>query len=110
MDDKEYTEKDWKLFRRKIAIWQENYINKLNKDYIELLKQDKHPAEKFWELEKRIRKDKNHPGVIVDMRRSMMIENVLLLLKDEVICLDDLNEFSDVFKESIAMYMKIYKL
>ena len=47
MDDKEYKEKDWKLFRRKIAIWQENYINKLNEDYIELLKPDKNPAENF---------------------------------------------------------------
>lgn len=27
---KEYTEQDWKLFRKKIIIWQEQYMDKLN--------------------------------------------------------------------------------
>ena len=31
------SKKDWVLFRSKIAGWQEAYIGKLNKEYIELL-------------------------------------------------------------------------
>lgn len=50
----EFTEADWKLFRSKIGEWQEAYMDKLNKEYIELLNGDKLPSEKFWELEKRI--------------------------------------------------------
>ena len=31
------SKKDWKLFREKLPDWQENYMDKLNKQYIELL-------------------------------------------------------------------------
>lgn len=33
----ECSKNDWKLFRTKIAQWQENYMDRLNKEYIELL-------------------------------------------------------------------------
>lgn len=35
--NKEFTKKDWKLFRSKIVEWQENYMNKLNEEYIAIL-------------------------------------------------------------------------
>lgn len=41
------TKKDWDLFREKIADWQETYMNKLNKEYIELLSGEGRPSEKF---------------------------------------------------------------
>ena len=50
-----YPESDWKLYKSKIADWQEGYMEKLCKEYIELLSSDKLPSERFWELEKRIR-------------------------------------------------------
>lgn len=31
------SEEDWKLFRKKIPEWQESYMDKLNKEYIEIL-------------------------------------------------------------------------
>lgn len=33
----EISKKDWKLFRENLASWQENYMDKLTKQYIELL-------------------------------------------------------------------------
>ena len=30
-------EKDWKLFRSRIGLWQEAYMDRLNREYIELL-------------------------------------------------------------------------
>ena len=58
-----FSEKDWKLFRSKIAVWQEAYMEKLNKEYIELLSGEGNASDKFWALEKRIRGDKKDCGV-----------------------------------------------
>ena len=46
-----FTKKDWALFREKIADWQEAYMDKWNKEYIDLLNGDGRPSEKFWALE-----------------------------------------------------------
>lgn len=54
----EISKKDWKLFRENLASWQENYMDKLTKQYIELLSdENKNASDKFWELEKRIKQD-----------------------------------------------------
>lgn len=45
-----FSEKDWKIFRSKIAGWQEAYMDKLNKEYIEILSGDGKPSEKFGAL------------------------------------------------------------
>lgn len=52
---------DWKLYYKKVAVWQEHYIEKLNKEYIELLSAPGNASDHFWELEKRIKQDKKHP-------------------------------------------------
>ncbi len=102
-----FTESDWKLFRKKIIIWQENYMNRLNEEYIAILTQDKNSSEKFWELEERIKEDKKSPGVILDMRRSTMILNIFRLLNEEVIEINDLNDFSDTLKERVQVYRRL---
>ena len=62
---------------------------------------DKSASAKFWELEKRIKQDKKSPGVIIDMRRSTAINNIINLILDEVISLADLEDFSDDLKEAV---------
>ena len=52
-----FSEKDWKLFRKKISGWQEAYMEKLNREYIALLNEEGDASDKFWKLEKRIRED-----------------------------------------------------
>ena len=43
------SKKDWKLYREKLPGWQERYMEKLVKEYIEMLSNDDKPAsEKFW--------------------------------------------------------------
>ena len=59
------------MFREKIADWQEAYMDKLNKEYIELLNGEGTPSEKFWTLEERIRNDKKDTGVQLRMSRSV---------------------------------------
>ena len=72
------SKKDWKLFREKLSGWQENYMEGLVKEYADFLNNDKKPAsEKFWELEKRIKEDKHHPGVIMEMSKSEVIWDIV---------------------------------
>lgn len=96
-------EKDWKIFRKKIIVWQENYMQKLNNEYIKLLQRENVPSKNFWDLEKRIIKDKRSVGVVINMRRSTMIQNILELLRDDIIQFDDLNDFSEELKNEIKL-------
>ena len=95
-------EKDWKLFRKNLPDWQENYMEKLIKEYVDFLKGDGLASDKFWELEKKIKKDKKNPGVLLqDVRRSNFHMHLASLVRCEVISVDDLEEFTDETKETI---------
>ena len=75
------SKKDWKLFRERLLGWQENYMEGFVKEYANFLNDDKKPAsEKFWELEKRIKEDKRHPGVIMEMSKSEVIWDIVRLI------------------------------
>lgn len=100
-NDNRYTEQDWKLFKSRIAGWQEAYMDKLNKGYIELLSEEGLASDKFWELEKKIREDKKKPGVCVEMCRFALIINILNLLHDGAITMDDLEGFSDGLRDFV---------
>lgn len=101
-------EKDWKLFRKKLPEWQENYMNRLNKEYMEILSQeDKNPSDIFWELDSRIKHDRKLTGVVVhDMSRSQMHIHLLDLLGENVITLDDLLDFSEDLQERLRWLVK----
>ena len=101
----ECSKKDWALFRNKIAVWQEKYINKLNKEYIKLLSGDEAASEKFWKLEERIKSDRKHPGVIIHMRKSEIVYDIAILIRDEVIDMQDLEGFSEELKEQVQMIL-----
>ena len=101
-----YTEQDWRLFRSKVAQWQESHMDKLIQEYIALLSADGNPSEKFWQLEKRIRKDKQQTGVQVDMRRSMLAHNLIELLQEGVITLDDLDGFSESLQGALRFMLE----
>lgn len=106
MQERGFTERDWKLFRKKIADWQESYMDRLGKEYIELLSEDSNPSEKFWRLEKRIKEDRKKPGVQLEMSRSNLIYNIIALINDGAISYGDLEEFSDKLKETIRAFIK----
>lgn len=101
MSEYGFTKKDWSLFREKIADWQEAYMDKLNKEYIELLSGEGRPSEKFWALKERIRNDKKDTGVQLKMSRSNCISNIISLLNEGAITMKDLDEFSNELKENI---------
>ena len=87
------SKRDWKLFRERLSGWQENYMEGLVKEYANFLNDDKKPAsEKFWELEKRIKEDKRHLGVIMEMSKSEVIWDIVRLIRLKVIAYGDLSD------------------
>ena len=46
----EISKEDWKLFCEKVPMWQENYMERLTKTYIDLLSSPGNASEHFWEL------------------------------------------------------------
>lgn len=99
---------DWKLFREKSSDWQENYMEGLVKEYANFLNDDKKPAsEKFWELEKRIKEDKHHPGVIMELKKSEVIWDIARLIRLNVIMYDDLSDFSDELQNEVKRILEM---
>lgn len=98
----EVSKSDWKLYREKMPVWQENYMDCLNKEYIAILSaREGKASDRFWELEKRVRNDRKHPGVVIQMRKSEMVFDLIRLLRLDVITLDDLEDFSTDLKDMI---------
>ena len=106
MQEQRFTKKDWTLFRNKIADWQEAYMDRLNKEYIDLLSEDANPSEKFWRMDKRIKEDRKKTGVQLEMSRSNLIYNIISLISDGVISIEDLEEFSDELKEAVSVFVE----
>ena len=102
----EPSKRDWKLYREKIGDWQEHYMEKLVKEYADYLCSDLPASIKFWEMEKRIRRDRKTPGVCIELRKSDMFWDIAELINDRVISMDDLEEFSDGLKEAVALILK----
>lgn len=73
----EPTKKDWKLYRERIGDWQEAYMEKLVQKYVEYLQENLPASDKFWELENRIKNDKKKPGVLIEVRKSSMIWDIV---------------------------------
>lgn len=102
------SKKDWKLFQERLSDWQENYMKGLVKEYVDFLNDDtKHASEKFWELEKRIKEDKHHPGVIMEMSKSEAIWDIVRLIRLKVITYDDLSEFSDELQQEVKRILEM---
>ena len=90
----EISKQDWKLFQEKVPVWQEKYMERLVRKYIDFLESDKPASSKFWELEKKIKEDKKNPGVQLELRKSEAVWDIVMMIRDEVITKDDLAGFS----------------
>ena len=102
----EVSKNDWKLFRTRIGDWQEVYMECLVKEYMDLLNGDENASDKFWELEERIKKDKKHPGVMIELSKGNMIFDIVALINGGVITTADLEGFSDELKEGVYFLLR----
>ncbi|WP_330692183.1 hypothetical protein, partial [[Ruminococcus] lactaris] len=101
----EPTKKDWKLYRERIGDWQEAYMEKLVQKYVEYLQENLPASDKFWELENRIKNDKKKPGVLIEVRKSSMIWDIVRLIHDEVVTVKDLEGFSNELVEAVELIL-----
>ena len=99
----EIKKSDWKLFQERVPEWQEAYMEKLEEGYVKLLKGKGNPSDKFWKLEKKIKTDRKHIGVVIEMSKSDMLYDLLKMLREKVITTDDLEDFSDELKEQVKL-------
>ena len=97
----EVSKSDWKLFRAHIAEWQEAYMERLVKEYIDMLNGTGNASDKFWALEERIKKDKKHTGVMLELSKENMIFDIVTLINSGVITKADLDVFSNDLKEKV---------
>lgn len=97
----EISKSDWKLFREKLPEWQEAYMEKLVAKYIRMLQKEGNASDKFWELDEKIKRDRKHPGVILEMNKSDLVYDLAILIRKKVITFKDLDEFSDDLKEQV---------
>lgn len=101
----EISKSDWKLFRERVPEWQERYMERLAKQYIELLSSPGLASDHFWELEKRIKQDKKSPGVQLEMRKSETIWDIVIFVRQNVIQVKDLEGFSDELISAVKMIL-----
>ena len=80
----------------------------LVKEYVEFLNDDTKPAsEKFRKLEERIKKDKRHPGVVMEMSKSEVLGDIVRLIRLKVITYDDLSDFSDELQLEVKRILEM---
>ena len=77
------SKKDWKLYREKLS------------------NDDKPASEKFWTLEKRIKNDRKHPGVLIEVRKSNALYDIIRFIALDVITYDDIADFSEELKQDV---------
>lgn len=56
-------------------------------------------------MEERIRKDKKHPGVLLELRKSDAIWDIALFVRYKIISLADLEGFSEDLIEAVKLIL-----
>ena len=95
-------ESDWKLFRKLLPEWQERFMGRLLGEYSTMIAGQGLASDRFWRLQERLQKDVRKTGVRVEMKRSVLIMNLLSLLHEGAISKDDLNGFSEELRQSLT--------
>lgn len=80
-------------------------MERLEMEYIKLLSAPGNASDHFWELEKRIKEDKNHPGVVIELRKLDEIWDITRYVRDEVITMDELKEFSKELIDAVKLIL-----
>ncbi|MEE3428854.1 MAG: hypothetical protein VZQ55_07810 [Ruminococcus sp.] len=83
-------------------------MERLIKEYIELLSSDRQASDRFWSLDKRLKDDKKCTGVIArDIRRSNIIRHIIDLIYKGAITEEDLRDFSEDLQNTIKTRTEI---
>lgn len=80
-------------------------MERLIKEYIDLLSSPGSASDHFWELEKRIKQDKKNPGVLIELRRSTAIWDIAIYVGNKVITIDELEGFSEDLIDAVKLIL-----
>ena len=98
----EIKKSDWKLFRERIGDWQEDYMERLCKEYVSILESDVPASSNFWEVEKRLKEDRRSPGVQLRLEKRNVDTDLVRLMRTGAVSKEDLNGFSDELIERVT--------
>ena len=101
----EISKADWKLYRERVSDWQEHYMEQITKEYVELLTSPGNASDHFWALEKRIKQDKKHPGVLIELRKSTALWDIACFVRAKVITMNDLEGFSADLIDAVKLIL-----
>lgn len=98
----EITNSDWKKYREKNWHLARKLYGEIVKGICWFSENGWAGVKRFWELEKRIKQDKKCPGVLItDMRKSSAIYDIAALVREEIISIKELDDFSDDLQEAV---------
>lgn len=83
-------------------------MDRLCREYIELLSGDHDSSEKVWQLDKRIKEDKRKPGIQLQFNQTNFICDMIAPMNDGVITVGDLENFSDELRETVNAFLEKY--
>jgi len=95
------TKADWTLFQSLLPQWQERFMSRLCDKYAAVLTGPYRGSEAFWEVKRFIRQDVKRIGVMGGVEKSEMPNIIADLLRDQVITVEDLADFSDGCREMV---------
>ena len=95
------TEEDWMLFQSLLPQWQERFTTRLCDEYVAILTGPYRGSEAFWKVKRLIRKDMKRIRVMGGIEKNEMPDIIAALLRDQVITVDDLADFSDGFRQMV---------
>lgn len=98
---------DWKTFRNSLGEWRERYLERTNRELIDLLDEESDtPTERFWAAKERAEEEAR---ILVDcfdnVSKSKMVMHLALMYGNGIIELSDLDRFSDDVHEKLLPWL-----
>ena len=96
-----YTERDWRLFSRKVDEWVERYYRIKNEDYRRILDGKSLDSRKWWNLHKQMKQDIHFLDEATEMSRSHLVQDLLYFYISGTISREELRGFSEDMQQSV---------
>jgi hypothetical protein len=102
-------ESDWKKFRNSLDKWRERYLKRKNNEIRAILEEkDLTETEKFWDIvDFQKTESKILRSCLNGYSRSEMTLHMALMKKYEMICQEDIEEFSEELQELLNEYSRL---
>ncbi len=101
-------ESDWKMFKKHVPVWREQYLNHRNENIAALLTdKEESPKDLIWNAKKKLKEDQYILNSCLDQySRSKMTISLSLMIRYGLIEEPDLVVFSDDLREQILAFVR----